>query len=327
MKPAIQYGVTGILMGTLAIGVRGRPYTPHGGEPLSERTIRLVEVTRVNVASRAQVLRVWLPMLADDNFQKVQLVKLKALGPYRLTWDPQFGNRLTFLELKNLSPQAVEIRVHYRIQRREQRGAYAPDSSPTSLDRQPQGLVAITDEIREIARAQTLGLSSAFEKARALYAYVYSHMRYDKTGHGWGRGDSVYACRVGKGNCTDFHSLFIALARASGIPARFRMGLALPAQTKGRLEGYHCWADFYIPKKGWIPVDISEAWKHPDKADYYFGNVDANRILMSSGREIILSPAQAGPPLNYLAGAYAELDGRPVENITVERSFKEEDRT
>lgn len=44
-------------------------------------------------------------------------------------------------------------------------------------------------------------------------------MSYDTSGRGWGRGDVVYACKVGKGNCTDFHSLFMALALAEGIPA------------------------------------------------------------------------------------------------------------
>ena len=36
-------------------------------------------------------------------------------------------------------------------------------------------------------------------------------MRYDKTGTGWGHGDVLYACDAKKGNCTDFHSLFIAM--------------------------------------------------------------------------------------------------------------------
>jgi len=58
-------------------------------------------------------------------------------------------------------------------------------------------------------------------------------MRYDKSGIGWGRGDAVYACDAKTGNCSDFHSYFIALARSIGIPARFAIGatilLAAPA--------------------------------------------------------------------------------------------------
>src|SRR5439155_15548256 len=39
-----------------------------------------------------------------------------------------------------------------------------------------------------------------------------------------------------KGNCTDFHTLFIALARASGIPARWNMGFPL-AYGDGGADG------------------------------------------------------------------------------------------
>ena len=64
-------------------------------------------------------------------------------------------------------------------------------------------------------------------KARALYDWVWDHMQYDKSVPGLGLGDIPYCLKVGKGNCTDFHKLFIALARASGLPARWNMGFPL----------------------------------------------------------------------------------------------------
>src|SRR5207244_2870457 len=82
---------------------------------------------------------------------------------------------------------------------------------------------------------------------------------------GWGLGDIPYCLKVGKGNCTDYHTLFIALARATGIPARWNMGFPV-AYGDGKADtgdqtvaGYHCWAEFYAPGAGWVPVDISEA--------------------------------------------------------------------
>ena len=117
----------------------------------------------------------------------------------------------------------------------------------------------------------TQGKTQALDKARAIYDYVFTTMRYDKTGTGWGHGDVLYACDAKKGNCTDFHSLFIAMARSQGIPARFEIGFPLPPdQHSAEIAGYHCWSDFYIDGNGWIPVDISEAWKHPEKRDYSF---------------------------------------------------------
>src|SRR5437879_241735 len=81
--------------------------------------------------------------------------------------------------------------------------------------------------------------------ARVLYDVVNGHMKYDKPKDkpGWGRGDAVWACDNGFGNCSDFHSLFISLARAKKIPAKFEIGFLLPEKRgKENIEGYHCWA-------------------------------------------------------------------------------------
>jgi hypothetical protein len=97
----------------------------------------------------------------------------------------------------------------------------------------------------------------------------------------------LYACDAKKGNCTDFHSLFIAMARSQGIPARFEIGFPLPADKQSsEIAGYHCWSDFYVDGKGWIPVDISEAWKHQEKRDYFFGAHDVNRVQFNTGRDL-----------------------------------------
>src|SRR6185295_4840564 len=76
--------------------------------------------------------------------------------------------------------------------------------------------IVVNDEIRAIAQRQAGKPATVMAKARALYDWVYDHMQYDKTVPGWGLGDIPYCLKIGKGNCTDFHSLFIALARTSG---------------------------------------------------------------------------------------------------------------
>ena len=153
---------------------------------------------------------------------------------------------------------------------------------------------------------------------------MFTTFRYDKTGTGWGRGDAVWACDAKHGNCTDFHSPFIGMLRADDIPARFDIGFPLPEnKDKGDISGYHCWAEFYASKIGWIPVDISEAWKAKEKENYFFGSVDANRVKFSTGRDITLSPKQDGPPLNYFVYPYVEVDGKPYEAVGKQFSFEE----
>src|SRR5215470_5503709 len=95
-------------------------------------------------------------------------------------------------------------------------------------DLQPDALVPITGLPAELAVKVTAGKTQTLDKARAIYDYVFTTMGYDKTGTGWGRGDVLYACDAKKGNCTDFHSLFIAMSRSQGIPARLKSDSLCP---------------------------------------------------------------------------------------------------
>ena len=152
-------------------------------------------------------------------------------------------------------------------------------------------------------------------------------MRYDKSGTGWGRGDALFACDARRGNCTDFHALVIGMARSVGIPARFAIGLPLPAaRGAGEIPGYHCWAELYVEGRGWVPVDTSEAAKDPARRDYFFGHHDENRLEFSRGRHLTLVPAQQGPPLNFFVYPYAEVDGKPHEAIEREVDIQRPER-
>ena len=112
------------------------------------------------------------------------------------------------------------------------------------------------------------------------------------------------------------------MARSQGIPARFEIGFPLPPDKhSSEIAGYHCWSDFYIDGKGWIPVDISEAWKHPEKRDYFFGSHDVNRVQFTMGRDLTLSPAQNGKPLNYFVYPYVEVDSQEYGNVSFAFSF------
>jgi transglutaminase-like putative cysteine protease len=182
-------------------------------------------------------------------------------------------------------------------------------------------LVPINEDFRSIAAGVVQGKKGDLVRARALYDHVIDRMRYMKFGDGWGKGDAVYACNARTGNCTDFHSYFIALARAAGIPARFAIGAAIPSERhEGGVDGYHCWAEFYAEGKWW-PVDISEGNKYSSLASYYFGHHPANRLEFSRGRDLVVDPLPASGPINFLAYPVLEIEGKPVK-VPVEFSFQ-----
>ena len=123
---------------------------------------------------------------------------------------------------------------------------------------------------------------------------VKSQNKTDK--YAYGQGNARYACDIGVGNCTDYHSYFISLCRTLDAPARFHMGFNIPPDDsedgEGIVKGYHCWADYFaVDENGkgtWYPVDISEADKAPAKAEYYFGTLNKDRVEFTTGRDLEL---------------------------------------
>ena len=84
---------------------------------------------------------------------------------------------------------------------------------------------------------------------------------------------------------------------------------------------------FHTNEKGWVPVDISEADKHPQLKEYYFGNLTENRVTFITGRDIELVPKQDGNPLNFFVYPYVEVDGKPWPKESVKLSFAYADVT
>jgi transglutaminase-like putative cysteine protease len=280
-------------------------------------------------------LRIWFPAAHTDAYQEVKVISATGDLPLKKTHESKVGNEMYYAETGKAKQEELHFEVVYDVVRYEHLtlGLQRPHLAEMRLsekerkeDLQPDKLVPITGLPAELAVNVTQGKTTPLDKARAIYDYVFTTMRYDKTGTGWGRGDALYACDAKKGNCTDFHSLFIAMARSQGIPARFEIGFPLPAdEHSAGIAGYHCWAEFFEPEHGWIPVDISEAWKHQERRDYFFGAHDANRVQFTVGRDLELSPKQEGAPLNYFVYPYVEVAGKEYPNVALAFSFADGD--
>jgi transglutaminase-like putative cysteine protease len=276
-------------------------------------------------------VRVWIPQAHSDQFQEVKVLSASGDLALKKTRESRYGNEMYYAEDAKGRTEELHFEVVYDVVRQERLilGRQIPhleDVPISSREKKeylaPDKLVPVTGLPAELAGKVTAGVSRPLDQAHAIYDYVFSTMTYDKTGTGWGRGDVLYACSAKKGNCTDFHSLFIAMARSQGIPARFEIGFSLPAdQHAAEIAGYHCWADFFEPRHGWVPVDISEAWKHPEKRAYFFGAHDDNRVQFTMGRDLRLSPPQDGEPLNYFVYPYVEVGGKAYPNVQTAFSF------
>lgn len=273
-----------------------------------------VNVSVAEVPSGAGEACVWIPLPPNTPFQQVTNLTIEpANGAVRR--ESQYGNTVVYFE--STSPKGpMAWTVAYDLAHSEE--AARPEATTKGqLDRylQADTLGIIDDKVKETAIQVTEGKYDTNAKARAIYDHVMGVMSYDKETPGWGKGDTKRAREVCKGNCSDYHALFISMARAAGIPARFHYGYSLKADGTG---GGHCWAFFWDEAQGWTPVDISEADKNPAKKDYFFGRLSEDRVVVTTGRDITLEPAQRGPALNFLINAYAEIDGKPFDGIKTE---------
>lgn len=286
-------------------------------------------VTVTDVPTDAKKVQLWLPYPTSNSHQIIDDMRINSPYPIRITREPEYGNSILYVEA-NTPPKtsAFTVQMQFTVLRKEYISEESASQKLSQRLRQrlllPDKLVPLGGPVAQLSAQTTQGKRATTEKSRAIYDYVTRTMSYDKSGTGWGNGDALYACDAKRGNCTDFHSLIIGMARVANIPGLFEIGFPIPKdQSAGEIGGYHCWAELYVDGKGWIPMDSSEASKHPETFDYFYGNLCENRIQFTKGRDIILQPSQAGPPINYFIYPYVEVDSKLHAGIVKKFSFRD----
>jgi transglutaminase-like putative cysteine protease len=113
-------------------------------------------------------------------------------------------------------------------------------------------------DMKAIAKANELtkGLESDSARIKKIYEYIVSNFKYDYDKMSTVQStylpdiENIYAS--GKGICYDFSSLFAAMLRSQGIPAKLVMGYT------ANVSGYHAWNEVYDSEKGeWIVIDTT----------------------------------------------------------------------
>ena len=276
-------------------------------------------------------VRVWIPVPQSNEYQQAKQVGQSLPSGPAIATETKFGNKILYFETKAPESGAFNFSVTYQVERSEVLGLKSKSGAElTEAERKlflaPEAKVPITGKPVVLLTGLKLPKDNPLRLGELLYNKVDDHMKYDKSRPGYGNGDSVWACDSRFGNCTDFHSLFISMARSQGVPARFEIGFPLPPERgEGDIGGYHCWALFYADGHGWVPVDISEADKHPEMKKYYFGNLTENRVTFSTGRDLTLAPKQDAEPLNFFVYPHVEVDGQVWPNDKMEKRFRFKD--
>jgi transglutaminase-like putative cysteine protease len=277
--------------------------------------------------------RLWVPYPVSDADQLVSDVKVEGdFAEAAVYTDRVFQTPMLFVRWdadSNSRNLTLSLAVErHEVIRRDLAGKEAAwDPADYALYLMPTSLAPDTRPVKELADRITAGRSSVRDKAKAIYDWVCESMHRDPETQGCGKGDVCSLLDKRGGKCADIHSVFVALARASGIPCREVFGIRLGKKDGEDITGaHHCWAEFYVPGYGWVPVDPADVLKLrlTEKADlndprvvqareYYWGGIDPYRVKLSVGRDLTLTPAQKGEPVNYLMYPFAQVGGETLD--------------
>jgi len=112
-----------------------------------------------------------------------------------------------------------------------------------------------------------------------IYYYVLENMEY--AGYNPADLGAAKALKLGKGDCSEFTDLLVALCRAKGIPARSVIGYNIECENTPK----HAWAEIYVKGCGWVPFDpmLGELWmvsfERLSPEYIYLSNVRNNKVL------------------------------------------------
>ena len=301
----------------------------------------------------------WVPLPFDSDYQNVKSIEFE--GNYDkafITENNQYGAKTLYANWNDKAEKRLlKVKMVVQTQDREygKTGALSqyqmPEKIEYSIDVQPYlkatDHIKIDGIVKKTADKIVGNETNPLKKAELIHQWIVKNMERDNSVLGCGDGDveKILTTGVLKGKCTDINSVFVALARASGIPAREIFGIRLGAAPKmsaysatafGSAKdgvanvngGQHCRAEFYLAGFGWVPVDSADVAKMrlaekksvEDKetqavANYLFGNWEANWVGFNHARDFALYPTPELTPLNNFGYSYAEVGGEPLNSF------------
>ena len=257
--------------------------------PTAYRITYRVEIS--NISCEMDTLEVWIPNPTEWMYQRSTTVEGASPSGSDTYFDAVHGNGIRHWLIgdppepgENVTLEQVFTYVAYDISYDIDPGtigAYDPSSDlyqtyTVSEDKIESAHPDIQSAAWSIVGSET----NPYDKAELIYDWVIKHLYYQDTP---GFGGALQAFRDGYGECGDYATLFCALLRAVGVPARTVAGWN--AETG---HSHHVWAEFYLPSYGWIPADPT--WDDGNATWEFFGFLPASdRFISSVGVNIELA--------------------------------------
>ena len=319
--------------------------------------------TSVEVLKSSGSTKVWLPaaLLGDTPFQRTLANDFKAEGGAAKLVESK-ADRLGIVVAEFPAGVRPLVTLTSRIETKDytvdlSRPNEAARENSASLEYflRPTKLIPTDGLVRSTAKEITAGSKTDVEKARAIYEWVVENTFRNPKTRGCGVGDILFMLQSKDlgGKCADLNTLYVGLARASGLPARDVYGIrvgkselgykSLGPATPNITKAQHCRAEVHLNGYGWVPVDPADVRKvvleeppgnRPLDDEMVkkararlFGSWEMNWMAYNFAHDVALPGAKSGP-LGFLMYPQAEtaegrLDALDPDNFKYEIQARE----
>ncbi|MEJ2634385.1 MAG: transglutaminase-like domain-containing protein [Calditrichia bacterium] len=262
-----------------------------------------------NAAPADETIRCWMPY--PRIYAQQTDMKLEESSP-QVKWvdRPDSPIRSLYFEQPAAADQPTVFKAtysytaystHHKIDvDKVQRVSLNDSTLKPYMSEQPPHVV-FTPELIGLAKKIVGNQKNPYLQAKALYEWVAKNIQYSYAAeYSTIPNISMYTFNHGYGDCGQEALLYITLARSLGIPARWQSGWYIMPGGKT----IHDWTEIYIAPYGWIPVepymgiktqqymDTLTQEQQDTLTDFYFGNIDAYRLMANCNQNQKLYPAK-----------------------------------
>ena len=152
----------------------------------------------------------------------------------------------------------------------------------------PEPMIQVDDpSIVSLADSLVGGIDDSWEAARVLGSFVHDALEKTPT---VSLPSAVEVLESRRGDCNEHTVLFVALARAAGIPARTCAGVVYLFDE----FGYHAWPMVYVGE--WVAMDptLDQAVADPTHVILATGSLDAQQVITSAMGRLSITELEPG---------------------------------
>ncbi|MDR2730166.1 MAG: IPT/TIG domain-containing protein [Treponema sp.] len=262
---------------------------------------------RVTEASRPNTLYLWIPKPVISPSQRNVVLVSRNIEPFM-----ENHKGVSLYKLDSLGTSSNQsVNLSYRVEVYAVESGIRPSSikqestSLSKLHTQSTNLIPSDNQQIRAAINSILGREqNPYLKAKIIYDWIIKNINISDSAS---YNDLIDALVQRQGDPYSAALLYTAMTRAAGVPCIPVAGVLI---NQNGQTFRHYWAEFWIDGFGWIPVDPAmgagavqltdganpridgETVTGQDLANFYFGNLDNQRIAFSRG-ELVLSQIES----------------------------------